>query len=277
MSIVAETKAAEPTRCQPAGPRLSVTFPRVVTSEWIKFRTLRSSWIVLFSAIVAMIVIGALIGYNTGLHWGGKLDAEDRVASAPLQGLNLAQLLIGVLGVLFVSGEHTTGMIRSTLGAVPRRLPVLGAKAVVFGVIALVAMVPASFATFFAAQAFLRHYGHGTALSAPTALRVIIATGVYLALIGLLGSALGWIVRSTPGGISSLVALLLVVPGILAVLPGQWAKDAAKYLPGDAGQSFYATLQGDNALTPGTGLLVLVLWVAGALGVAAILLKRRDG
>jgi hypothetical protein len=277
MSVITDTKSIEPTRYQPAGPRLSVTFPRVVASEWIKFRTLRSSWIVLFSAVVAMIAIGALIGYNTGLHWGGQLDPEDRVASAPLQGLNLAQLLIGVLGVLFVSGEYTTGMVRSTLGAVPRRLPVLGAKAVVFAAVALITMIPASFATFFAAQGFLRHYGHGTALSAPTALRVIIATGVYLALIGLLGSALGWIVRSTPGGISSLVGLLLVVPGILAVLPGQWAKDAAKFLPSDAGQSFYATLPGDNALSPGAGLLVLVLWVAGALGVAAVLLKRRDG
>jgi ABC-2 type transport system permease protein len=278
MSVVTQDRAAgRPASYQPTGPRLRVTFPRVVASEWIKFRTLRSSWIVLLAALVAMVAIGALIGYNTGSHWGGSIDPEDRVASAPLQGLYLAQLLIGVLGVLFVSGEYTTGMIRSTLAAVPTRLPVLGAKAVVFGAVTVVSLVPASFVAFFAAQAFLHHYGHGTALSAPTTLRVIIATGLYLALIGLLGSALGWIVRSTPGGISALVGLLLVVPVILGVLPGQWSKDVAKYLPSEAGASFYTTLRGDNALSPGGGLLVLVLWVAGALVTAAVLLKRRDG
>jgi len=260
-----------------SGSEIHITFPRVVASEWIKFRTLRSSRIVLVAAIVAMIAIGSLIGYNTGAHWGGGLDPEDRVASAPLQGLYLAQLLIGVLGVLFVSGEYTTGMIRSTLAAVPTRLPVLGAKAVVYSAVTLVTLVPASFAAFFAAQSFLRHYGHGTALSAPTALRVVIATGVYLTLVGLLGSALGWIVRSTPGGISSLVALLLVVPVLLRVLPGQWVQDAAKYLPSEAGASFYGTLHDATALSPGGGLLVLALWVVAALVLAAVLLRRRDG
>ncbi len=276
MSISTEPKPHDVAQFQLATHQ-NVTFPRVVASEWIKFRTLRSSWIVLASALVAMIAIGALIGYNTGLHWSGNLDPEDRVASAPLQGLYLAQLLIGVLGVLFVSGEYSTGMIRSTLAAVPRRLPVLGAKTLVYGVICLVTLIPASFAAFFAAQASLRHYGHGTALGAPTALRVIIATGVYLALIGLFGSALGWIVRSTPGGISLFVAILLVLPGILSVLPGQWVKDAVKYLPGEAGASFYSTLQADNSLSSGTGLLVLVIWVLGALAVAGGLLMRRDG
>ena len=277
MSVITETQPAAAPARQPQAGTGKVTFARVVNSEWIKFRTLRSSWIVLFAAVVAMIVISILIGYNTGRNWNGRLDPEDKVASAPLQGLYLAQLLIGVLGVLFVSGEYSTGMIRSTLAAVPKRLPVLGAKAIVYGVVTLVALVPASFAAFLSANAFLHHYGHGYTLSSPTALRVVIATGVYLALIGLLGSALGWIVRSTPGGISVLVALLLVVPVLLGVVPGQWAKDAVKYLPGEAGSSFYSTLHADNTLSTGTGLLVLVIWVVGALAVAGVVLKRRDG
>ncbi|MGI4895854.1 MAG: hypothetical protein ACRYF3_12150 [Janthinobacterium lividum] len=277
MSVDTQNPSTGAATYRPAGPTLSVTFPRVLAAEWVKFRTLRSSWIVLLAAFVAMIAFGALIGYNTAAHWGGDLDQEDRVASASLQGLYLAQLLIGVLGVLFVSGEYTTGMIRSTLAAVPTRVPVVAAKAVVFAVVTLVALVPASFAAFFAAQGFLRHYGHGTALTAPTALRVIFATAIYLALIGLLGGALGWIVRSTPGGISALVALLLVVPVILQVLPGAWVKDVAKFLPSQAGESFYATLRGENALNPGIGLLVLVLWVLAGLAVAGVLLKRRDG
>jgi ABC-2 type transport system permease protein len=282
MSVVTEIEPTEPagitatTRQAPANPHEQVTFPRVIRSEWIKFRTLRSSWIVLISAVVAIIGIGALIGYNTGKNFA-TLAPEDAAPSGALQGLFLGQLLIGVLGVLFVSGEYSTGMIRSTLAAVPRRLPVLGAKALVYAGVVLAAMVPASFATFFVAQRFLSHYGHGSALSDPTVLRVIIATGVYLALIGLLGSAIGWIVRSTPGGISVLVGLLLVVPVLLRVLPGQWVADVAEYLPGAAGGSFYSSVQASDALTPWTGFAVLVIWVIAALGLAAVLLKRRDG
>jgi ABC-2 type transport system permease protein len=260
-----------------SGREPGVSFAGAVSSEWIKFRTLRSSWAVLLAAVVAMIAIGGLIGYVTGSNWNGRLDPEDRVASAPLQGLFLAQLLVGVLGVLFVSGEYSTGMIRSTLAAVPRRLPVLAAKALVYGLVTLVALVPASFLAFGTAQLFLHHFGHGTALSAPTALRAILATAVYLTLVGLLGGALGWIVRSTPGGISLLVAILLVVPTIFGVLPGRWAKDVTHYLPGEAGASFYGSLRPDGGLAPGAGLLVLVAWVALAMVGAAVLLKRRDG
>ena len=258
-------------------PEPGVSFAGAVSSEWIKFRTLRSSWAVLLAAVVAMIAIGGLIGYVTGSNWNGKLDPEDRVVSAPLQGLFLAQLLIGVLGVLFVSGEYTTGMIRSTLAAVPRRLPVLLAKALVYGLVTLVTLIPTTFLAFGTAQLFLRHFGHGSSLSAPTALRSILATAVYLVLIGLLGSALAWIVRSTPGGISLLVAILLVVPVIFGVLPGQWAKDVTHYLPSEAGASFYSSLQSDGALAPGAGLLVLVVWVALAMAGAVVLLRRRDG
>jgi ABC-2 type transport system permease protein len=274
MSTVTVTTAQVPASV-PAQVRHPVTFPRVVHSEWIKFRTLRSSWLVLLAAVAAMIVIGALIGYNTGKNFAA-LAPEDAAASGPLQGYYLGQLLIGVLGVLFVSGEYTTGMIRSSLAAVPRRLPVLAAKAVVFGGVCLVAMVPASIAAFIGAQRFLSHYGHGTAWSEPTVVRVVIGTGIYLALIGLLGGALGWIVRSTPGGISTLVGILLVVPVLLEVLPGAWAKDVARYLPGEAGASFVTSLRAPDTLTPWTGLGVLVLWVIASLVVAGALLKRRD-
>ncbi|GAA3614462.1 ABC transporter permease subunit [Kineosporia mesophila] len=254
-----------------------VTFSGALSSEWIKFRTLRSSWAVLLAAVVALVAIAGLIGYVTGSKWDGQLDPEDRVASAPLQGLFLAQLLIGVLGVLFVSGEYTTGMIRSTLAAVPRRLPVLWAKGVVYGLVTLSTLIPTTFLAYGVAQLFLSHFGHSTSLSAPTAFRAVLATGIYLALVGLLGSALGWIVRSTPGGISLLVGLLLIVPVLLEVVPGQWAKDISHYLPSAAGASFYSSLQADGALSPGAGLLVLVIWVAVATTVAAFLLKRRDG
>ncbi len=265
------------TRPQTTQPKNeNVTFARVVNSEWIKFRTLRSSWLTLGAAVAALIVIGALIGYNTGKNFA-TLAPEDAAPSGSLQGYYLGQLLIGVLGVLFVSGEYTTGMIRSTLTALPRRLPVVAAKTLVFGFVSVVAMVAASFAAFFSAQGFLSHYGHGSALSDPTVLRVVIGTGVYLALIGLLGGALGWILRSTPGGISALVGLVLVVPLIFRVLPGKSLQSMAQYLPSVAGGSFVTSVRAPNTLAPWTGLGVLAGWVVLSLVVAAILLKRRDG
>jgi ABC-2 type transport system permease protein len=270
-----ETGPARPVP-RPVPSNDQVTFPRVVHSEWIKFRTLRSSWFTLFAAVAALIVIGTLIGYNTGKNFAG-LAPEDAAPSGAMQGYFLGQLLIGVLGVLFVSGEYSTGMIRSTLAAVPRRLPVLFAKSVVFATVCLVTMVAAAFAAFAGAQAFLSHYGHGSSLSDPGVLRVVAGTGLYLALIGLLGSALGWILRSTAGGIATLVGMLLVVPVLLRVLPWQWVKDLGKYLPGDAGGSFFTSVHAPDTLTPGTGLLVLVAWVVAALAVAGVFLKRRDG
>jgi ABC-type transport system involved in multi-copper enzyme maturation permease subunit len=277
MSITTD-ELARPIPSQPAAPGTPhgrVTLAHVIRSEWIKFRTLRSSWATLSAAMLALIVLGLVIGYNIGKNYTG-LAPEDAAASGPLQGYHGAQLLIGVLGVLFVSGEYSTGMIRSTLAAVPRRVPVLAAKAIVFGSIALVTMVASTFAAYFGAQLFLAHYGHGGSLSDPGALRAVIGTGVYLALIGLLGGALGWIVRNTAGGISSLVGLLLVVPVLFQVLPGAWASDILKYLPSEAGSAFVTSVSLPGTLTPAVGFGVLVAWVAAAMVTAVVLLRRRD-
>ena len=111
----------------------------MIASEWLKFRSLRSTLLVLAAAVVGMIAFGAIIAFNTRNPAG--LDPEDVVASGPLQGYYLGQLLMGALGVLVVSGEYSTGMIRATLAAVPRRVPVLVAKALVFTVVVGVAMV----------------------------------------------------------------------------------------------------------------------------------------
>lgn len=258
----------------PAGA--DVTAARVVSSEWLKLRTLRSSWYTLGAAVVAMIAIGLIIGYATSTANWATLDAEDTVVSAPLQGYRLSELLIGVLGVLFVSGEYATGMIRSTFAAVPKRLPVLGAKSAVFAAVALVTMTATSFATFFAAQAFLSPDGHGSSLSDPGALRAVAGVGLYLALIGLLGGAFGWIVRSTAGAISGLVGLLLIVPVLLGLLPGSIGTTLAEYFPSNAGGSLVSSVRLPDTLAPWTGIGVLGLWVAAALAVAAVLIRRRD-
>jgi ABC-type transport system involved in multi-copper enzyme maturation permease subunit len=202
-----------------------VTFPRVVASEWSKLWTLRSTPLVIVAAMLAMVAFGAIIGHNTR-HPAG-LGPEDLVASRPLQGYYLGQLLIGSLGALVVSGEYSSGMIRATFAAVPRRLPVLLAKLFVFTVIVASAMVVASIAAFFVAQAFLSGYRPTYALSDPDVLRVVIGTGVYLSLIGLLGGAIAWIVRSTPGALGMLCALSLVLPVLLLLFHGAWAQHAS--------------------------------------------------
>lgn len=251
-----------------------VTVGGLVRSEWIKFRSLRSSWWTLGAAAGAMVLFGVLIGYETGRN-PANLDVEDTVASATLQGYALAQLLIGVLGALYVSGEYGTGMIRSSLVAAPRRTPVLLAKLLVFGTVALVTMVVASLVAFLAGEAVLSHYGTGFSLGDPTALRVTVGTGVYLTLFGLIGSAFGWLVRHTAGAISALLGLFLIAPVIFGNLLGGWGKQMAKVLP-SGGESFIHSYTAPKTLSPWAGLAVTVAWVVVMTAVAAVQLRRRD-
>ena len=277
MSHATGTDQPVPSRQAP-GPRTrvagAVTQRRVIAAEWLKFRTLRSTLVVLAAAMLGMVVFGAVIAHNTR-HVAG-LDPEDVVASGPLQGYYLGQLLIGALGVLFVTGEYSTGMIRSSLAAVPRRQPVLVAKLVVFTLVVGAAMVAACFAAFFVAQAVLSGYRPTYRLSDPGVLRVVLGTGVYLTLIGLLGGALGWIIRSTPGALVGVVALILVLPVLFELFLGSVGKDVAAYLPTGAGASFSTNLRAPGALSPWVGLGVMVAWVAALTVLASVQLRRRD-
>ena len=272
------TTTLEPTDTgqRPAGDTLAhpVTLPRVITSEWIKFRTLRSTLAVLGAAVLGMILAAGLVAYNTRNLAG--IQAEDAAPSATMQGYYLGQLLIGALGVLFVTGEYSTGMIRSTFGAVPTRLPVLAGKLVVFTAVTLVAMVVSCLVAFLGAQAFISSYRTGVSLGDPGVLRIVIGTGVYLTLIGMIGAALGWIIRSTPGAIVTVIGLVLVVPGLFSSLLGQTGRDIGQYLPSNAGGSFITTLRDTTSLSPWVGLGVLVAWVVGLGAVAAVRVRRSD-
>jgi ABC-2 type transport system permease protein len=252
-----------------------VTLSRVITSEWIKFATLRSTLSVLAGAAVGMVVIALLVGYNTR-HLSASLDANDIVASSPMQGYYLGQLLIGALGVLFVTGEYSTGMIRATMTAVPKRVPVLWAKLIVFVAATLSTMLVVCLIAFLAAEGLISHYRPGISLSSPGALRVVLGTAVYLTLIGTIGAAIGWIVRSTPGALVTYLATILVIPVILGEAVGHWGKHVAEILPSEAGASFIQTIAEPPSLAPWTGLAVMVAWVIGFLVVAVICLRRRD-
>jgi ABC-2 type transport system permease protein len=252
-----------------------VTIARVIGSEWIKFRTLRSTIAVLVAAMFGLLGIAMLIAFNTR-HLSSSLQPDDIVASSTMQGRYLAQLLVGALGVLFVSGEFSTGMIRSTFAAVPTRMPVLIAKAVVFVAVVLTTMIVMSLIAFVCAQALIAHYRAGYSLADPGVLRVVIGNGVYLTLVGVIGSALGWIVRSTPGSLVAYFGTILVVPVLFGSVLGTWGKNIAQFLPSTAGESFVDTLRQPHTLAPWIGLGVLTLWSVGAMVVAAIELRRRD-
>lgn len=256
----------------------AVTLPRVLRSEWVKARSLRSTWLTMLVAVVALIGISALISWATNNRWD-RLDAEERASFEPifrsLAGVNLAQLAIVVLGVLLISGEYSTGMVRSTFAAVPTRWPVLVAKTLLFGVVTFAISLVSAFVAFLLGQQLLGT--HGTTLSAPHAVGSILGAAGYLALIGVMAVAFGFVVRSTAGGISSLIGLLLVLPGIGQLLPSSWQRYTLPYLPSNAGGSmFNPRPETAHALSPAGGLLVLAIWVALSLVVAFVLLRRRD-
>jgi ABC-type transport system involved in multi-copper enzyme maturation permease subunit len=257
-----------------------VTLRRVIHSEWIKLRSLRSTVITLLATAGVVIALGLLFagvvsgrigGESMGLGPGGP--GSDPVG-ASLGGVSLGQLIIGVVGVVLVAGEYSTGMIRSTLAAVPRRLPVLWAKTIVFGGVTLATMLVAVFAAFFAGQVILG--ADGVSLSDGGVLRAVIGAAVYLTGVGLLGLALGALLRGTAAAIGALFAGMLVVPGLFPLLPSSWTETVGPYLPSHAGESFMAVTPHAGMLGPWVGLAVFAGYVAAALAAAAILLKRRD-
>jgi ABC-type transport system involved in multi-copper enzyme maturation permease subunit len=254
-----------------------VTVPSVIRSEWIKFRTLRSSWIVLAATVVAVVGIGALVSYFTNTHWA-SMDPGERLrfnaVDRSLTGVNLAQLTIGVLGVLFVSGEYGTGMIRSTLAAAPTRLPVLAAKSAVFAVVTFLSSIVATVVAFTLGQALLG--AHGVGWGAPGVVRAVFGAALFLTVVGLLGVALGFLVRSTAGGIGALFGLLLILPVIFEALPSSWNNAVGPYLPSSAGTALWNLRAGANLLAPWAGFGVFCAWAAAGLILAGYVLRRRD-
>src|SRR6195952_3801604 len=254
-----------------------VTLRRVLSSEWVKLRSLRSSWITLILAVAGLVVVAIVGEILTNQDWShmhpGEL-AHFNPVDQSLTGLNFSQLAIGVLGVLFITGEYGTGMIRSTLGAVPRRTPVLWAKALVFAGVTLVLMEISAFIAFLGGQAALG--SHGTTLAAAGALRATVGAGLYLTVVALLGVALGFIIRSTAGGIAALLGVLLVLPGILAILPESWQNTIGPYLPSNAGAALYDLHPESPPLSPWAGFAVFCLYAVIALAAAATVLRRRD-
>jgi ABC-2 type transport system permease protein len=273
MSVVSNPASLPRT---PTGSR--VTQSRVVLSEWTKLRSVRSTRWSLLVAVSATVGIAALACAVVSHHYP-QMSAGDRADFHPLEvtfaGVQLAQLAIGVLGVLVITAEYSTGMIRSSLTAVPKRLPVLWAKAAVYGLVILLLMIPATLAAFFIGQALLAPHHIDIAFSHPGVPRAVIGAALYLTVVGLFGLGLGAIVRNTAGGIAAFAAIMFVLPPLLNVLPASWNRAISPYLPLAAGESIMSITPGDQ-LSPWIGLGLFGGYAAAALGIAALLLTRRD-
>ena len=257
-----------------------VTFPRVLRSEWTKLWSLRSTRWVLLVSFIAMAAPGPIIAAVQMARWA-HLSAQDRATfdaiNTGVGGWHLAQLGIGVLGVLIISGEYSTGMIRSSLMAVPRRLPVLAAKVLVYAGVAFVLMLVATCISYFVTQAIVtgHHLQHG--IGDPGALRVLLGTVLFLTVMGTMCVGLGGWVRNSAGGIAAFVGLIFVVSGVVAILPTSIANSVSPYLPFNAG-SAVATHHFDNShhLSPWGGFALFCGYTLVILVGASITMMRRD-
>jgi ABC-2 type transport system permease protein len=273
-----------PPTAAPAAPRLvvgNVTQLRVALSEWTKLRSLRSTRWALLVTVLLIVGIGLLVCAVFEARWP-NLDAGDRhrflthPLRANLAGVGLAQLSIGVLGVLVISGEYSTGMIRSTFCAVPKRLPVLWAKAAVFALVTFVVSLPAVFIVFFAGQSILSSRHIQTSFSYPGVARVLVGAALFLTVMGLFGLGIGAIVRHTAGGIVTFVGIMFVLPPILGLLPSSWANSINPYLPSVAADTLWTVRPDANTLSPWAGFALFCGYAALSLAIAAVLLRRRD-
>jgi ABC-2 type transport system permease protein len=260
------------------GPGLA-GFGRLVRCEWTKIWSVRSTAWSLAILVVGGIGLAALIAGVMAARWG-TLSAADRqaitVKGAFGPGLTFAQLPLCVLGVLVITSEYTTGMIRSSLLAVPRRTPLLAAKATVFAVVAFAAGELLAFASVPIAQAMIGSRVPES-LSDPATLRAAFGAGLYLAVLGLFALAVGALIRHTAAAITAVVVIFVALGDLSQLLPGTVGRHINAYMPANAGILVtHTSQQAADQLSPWQGLGVLCLWTAVLLAAAGFMLTRRD-
>jgi ABC-type transport system involved in multi-copper enzyme maturation permease subunit len=257
-----------------------VTMRRVVRSEWTKLRSVRSTWILLAAAALLTVGLAAAFGYGYGqqIRSAAVQPSAAEAAKAAFLGLDLFALVIGVFGVMRMTGEYGSGLIRASLVAVPRRLPVLWAKALALFAVTAPVAVAVSVASFLISQAFAG--SHGAGLGDPGVPGAILGAAAYPVAAALLGLGIGAILRHTAAAITVFVAALLVIPAVLQAALSQPVQDAVlKYLPVPAAQALYNLGGGGpvKLLAPGVAVVVLAGYVTVLLAGGAALLQRRDG
>jgi ABC-2 type transport system permease protein len=254
-----------------------VTFAGALRSEFTKIRSVRSTYWTLLAMFVVVVGFGALAsaGAAHGPH-GPDFDPTQQ----SLAGLYIGQLIIGVLGVLVISSEFSTGMIRTTLTTNPHRGVMIAAKGTVFTAVALVTSLVASFAAFFLGQALMSSDHISTTIGSPNVLRAVIGGALFLTACGVLAFGLGLLIRHSAGGIGAVVGLLFVVTILVSFLPETWQNHVDKWIPALAGgQVWMATAQppGDTPMFgPWPSFAILCGYAAVAVAAAVILFRKRD-
>lgn len=256
-----------------------LSFAGLLRSEWIKLRTVRSTLWSYATVILISIGMAALMAASFGAG-GSQIPADAQVAfvsQAATFGVFFGQLVVAVLGVLAISGEYTTGMIRSSATAAPRRLPMLAAKAVVLLVCTFVVGLVSTVASYLVASPILAGTGVSASITDPDLFLPLLGGALYLALVSVFALGNGAILRSSAGGIAAALGILLLLPIALLMIPADWAADPMPYLISTAGLGIF----GLNAFGPPLAevwqnVLVVLGWVAVSLGGAGVLLRRRD-
>src|SRR6516162_10599455 len=243
----------------------------VLTSEWIKLRSVRSTYLVLLSALAAAVGIGYLVAHADATHWA-TMTAAKKAAFDPVydsfSGLGLAQLAFGAFGVLAISSEYTTGLIRTTFAAAPRRRAVITAKAAVVGALTLAAGQLIAFATFLAGQQALSTGHLNMTLAHPGALRGVLAAGFYLAVMAWVGLGLGAVIRHTAGAITAMIGVVFLLPQIVNALPVPWEVRIGKYTLGLAAQQAISQHPVPGYLPAGPSFLIVTAYAAAATAAA---------
>jgi ABC-2 type transport system permease protein len=255
------------------------TFGDVVRSEWVKLRSVRSTFWALAVTVVLGIGLGAVISAVTA-HAYAKFSAAQKLSWDPTgvsqSGVAIASLAIVVLGVLFISSEYSSGMIRASLIAVPRRGRVLAAKSLVFAGVTFVVGEVTCFAAFFAGQVLISGHAPTAALGDPGVARAVVGGGLLLTALAVLSVAAGVLLRHPAAAIGCMVAVLLVLPGIAQALPDSWRNPVTEFWPTQAGSQLTNVYHSAHTLKPWPGFGVMCLFVAIVYAIAWTLLDRRD-
>ncbi|MHB8691051.1 MAG: ABC transporter permease [Solirubrobacteraceae bacterium] len=256
-----------------------VTQRGVFRSEWTKLHSLRSTRYALLATVVLSIGFGIIATAVTASRWA-TMSLADKASFDPLRasllGVRFAVLALGVLGVMLIAGEYTTGMIRSTMSAVPKRLPVMWGKATVYCLVTLAISIPVVLIAFFAGQAILSGQHIQISFSHAGVPSAVFGAAGYMTLVGLFAMGLGAILRNTAAGIATFAGVMFVLPPLVSILPSSISNSIDEYLPSSAGDAMMQIGHHAHTLSQGAGLAVFAGYVAATIAAAAVLLVRRD-
>jgi ABC-type transport system involved in multi-copper enzyme maturation permease subunit len=254
-----------------------------IRSEFTKLRSVRSTYWTLLAMVVVSVGIGAAISGGVSANWSQMSPGDKATFDATQVSLfaffQLGQLVLAVLGALAITSEYSTGMIRTSLTAQPRRGVVYAAKGIVFTAVALVVSLVTSFIAFFLGQALLASTGASATLSDPNVLRAIIGSALFVTLVGLIAFAIGAIVRHTAGAITIVIAVMFVIPIIVNLLPQNWRDDMVRFMPDSAGRVISVTVAGNqfpHLWSAWPQFAVTAIYAVVLLGVGGYLFRKRD-